>query len=85
MSDLQARFAKAQEDANRLAERPDNDTLLKLYALYKQVTQGDAAGERPGAFDFVRRAKFDAWSAVQGTSAEDAMRQYIDLVASLRR
>jgi len=85
MSDLQVRFAKAQEDANHLAERPDNDTLLKLYALYKQATQGDAAGERPGAFDFVRRAKFDAWSAVKGTSAADAMRQYIDLVASLRR
>jgi acyl-CoA-binding protein len=59
--------------------------VLKLYALYKQATKGDATGEQPGGFDFVARAKFDAWSEVKGTSAEDAMRQYIDLVASLRR
>jgi diazepam-binding inhibitor (GABA receptor modulating acyl-CoA-binding protein) len=86
MSDLQARFAKAQQDVTSLAERPDNNTMLKLYALYKQATQGDAAGERPGTFDFVRRAKFDAWSAIKGTVAEDdAMQQYIELVASLRR
>jgi acyl-CoA-binding protein len=85
MQDLQAGFAQAQEDANALTERPDNDTMLKLYSLYKQATQGDATGERPGSFDFVRRAKFDAWSAIKGTSSEDAMRQYIDLVASLRR
>ncbi len=85
MSDLQARFAQAQQDANGLVERPENDTMLKLYAFYKQATQGDATGERPSSFDFVRRAKFDAWSATKGTSAEDSMRQYIDLVASLRR
>jgi len=85
MSDLQARFAQAQQDANVLAERPDNNTMLKLYALYKQAIQGDAADERPGSFDFVRRAKFDAWSAIKGTAAEEAMQQYIDLVASLRR
>jgi acyl-CoA-binding protein len=85
MSDLQHRFAQAQKDVNDLSERPGNDTLLKLYALYKQATIGDAAGERPGAFDFVRRAKFDAWSEVHGTSVQDAMRQYIDLVESLRR
>jgi acyl-CoA-binding protein len=78
------RFAQAQEDANGLAERPDNDTMLKLYALYKQATQGDATGEPPGGFDFVRRAKFDAWSEIKGTSAENAMQRYIDLVASLR-
>jgi len=84
MSDLPAQFAQAQQDVNALAERPDNNTMLKLYALYKQATQGDAAGEQPGSFDFVRRAKFDAWSAI-GTAAEDAMQQYIDLVASLRR
>jgi len=84
MSDLQARFAQAQQDANGLAERPDNNTMLKLYALYKQATQGDAAGDRPGSFDFVRRAKFDAWSAIKGTAAEEAMQQYIDLVAALR-
>lgn len=85
MSDLQARFAQAQQDVNGLAERPDNDNLLKLYALYKQATQGDATGERPGSFDFVRRAKFDAWNALKSTTAEDSMRQYVELVDSLRR
>jgi diazepam-binding inhibitor (GABA receptor modulating acyl-CoA-binding protein) len=84
MADLQTRFAQAQQDANALDERPENDTLLKLYALYKQATQGDATGERPGGFDFVKRAKFDAWSAMKGTSTDSAMEQYIQLVASLR-
>lgn len=84
MSDLEARFAKAQQDVNGLAERPDNETLLKLYALYKQATQGDATGEPPSSFDFIRRAKFDAWSAIKGSTAEESMQQYIDLVASLR-
>ena len=84
MSDLQARFAQAQLDVNGLAKRPDDNTLLKLYALYKQATQGDATGERPGAFDFVRRAKFDAWNAIKGTSTEESMRQYINVVQSLR-
>jgi len=85
MSALQDRFAQAQQDVNGLPERPDNDAMLKLYALYKQATKGDATGERPGGFDFVARAKFDAWSEVKGTSAEDAMQQYINFVASLRR
>ena len=85
MSDLEARFAQAQRDSIALTERPDNNTMLRLYALYKQATQGDVSGDTPGNFDFVRRAKFDAWSAIKGTSAESAMEQYIDLVASLRR
>jgi diazepam-binding inhibitor (GABA receptor modulating acyl-CoA-binding protein) len=85
MSALQDRFAQAQEDVNGLPERPDNNTMLKLYALFKQTTQGDATGEQPGGFDFVRRAKFDACSEIKGTSADDAMQQYIDLVGSLRR
>jgi len=85
MKTLQDGFAQAQNDVNGLAQRPDNDTMLKLYALYKQATKGDATGERPGGFDFVARAKFDAWSEFKGTSTEDAMQQYIDLVASLRR
>ena len=85
MSALQNRFAQAQKDVNSLAERPDNNTMLRLYALYKQATQGDATGERPGGFDFVRAAKFDAWSEIKCTSAADAMQQYIDLVASLQR
>lgn len=84
MSDLAARFAQAQADANTLPERPDNDTLLKLYALYKQATLGDVAGEQPGAFDFVKRAKYDAWAALSGTPSSSAMQQYIALVDSLR-
>jgi diazepam-binding inhibitor (GABA receptor modulator, acyl-CoA-binding protein) len=84
VSDLQARFAQAQLDINGLARHPDNETLLKLYALYKQATQGDATGERPGSFDFVRRAKFDARSAIKGTSTHESMRQYIELVEFLR-
>ena len=84
MSDLQTRFAQAQRDVNALAERPDNQTLLKLYAFYKQAIQGDATGEPPSSFDFVRRAKFDAWSAIKGGTAEESMQQYIDLVTSLR-
>ncbi len=85
MPDLKDRFAQAQKDVNALEERPDNDALLKLYALYKQATQGDVSGEQPSSFDFVRRAKFDAWTAVKGTSADSAMRQYTELVDSLRR
>jgi acyl-CoA-binding protein len=85
MSELQARFVQAQQDANNLTVRPDNETMLRLYALYKQATQGDVTGEQPSTFDFVRRAKFDAWTAVKGLTSEDAMQQYIDLVASLRR
>ena len=84
MSSLLEKFAQAQQDVNGLAQRPDNDTMLKLYALYKQATKGDASGDPPGGFDFVARAKFDAWSEVKGTTADDAMQQYIDLVASLR-
>jgi acyl-CoA-binding protein len=68
MSSLQDRFSQAQQDVNSLSSRPDNDTTLKLYALYKHATKGDAIGHRPGGFDFVARAKFDAWSAAKGTS-----------------
>ncbi len=83
MPNLDTQFAKAQQDVNGLAKRPDNDTMLRLYALYKQATKGDAAGDRPGAFDFVQRAKFDAWSAIKGVSKEDAMRRYVELAKSL--
>jgi len=85
MSSLQERFEQAQRDVNSLSSRPDNDTMLRLYALYKQATKGDVAGERPGGFDLVGAAKYDAWSAVKGTSASDAMQQYVDLVKSLMR
>ena len=85
MSDLQTRFEQAQQNVSQLPGRPANDILLKLYALYKQGTQGDVSGEQPGSFDFVRRAKYDAWSAVKGTTKADAMQQYVKLVDSLRR
>ena len=84
MSDLVSRFQTAVEDSKKLDKRPDNDTLLKLYACYKQGSSGDVAGKRPGFTDLVGRAKYDAWAKLKGTSKEDAMRQYIDLIESLK-
>jgi len=84
MSDLQKQFDDAVAESKRLIQRPDNSTLLKLYALYKQGTSGDAQGERPGVGDFIGRAKFDAWSGIAGTSSEEAMRQYVDLIDALK-
>ena len=81
---LQERFDQAQADSKQLPERPDNLTLLKIYALFKQATVGDAQGERPGMTDFVGRAKYDAWAERQGLSKEEAMLQYIDLIESLK-
>ena len=83
MFSIEDQFEQAQQNVNGLAARPDNDTMLKLYALYKQATKGNVSGERPGGFDFVARAKYDAWSEVQGTSANDAMQRYVDLVKIL--
>ena len=84
MSDLKALFEKAAADSKNLTARPDNDTLLQLYALYKQATSGDAGGKRPGMMDFVGRAKYDAWAEIQGMSTDDAMQKYVDLVNSLQ-
>lgn len=84
MSKLQASFDKAAEDIKKLAERPDNDTLLKLYALYKQGADGDVSGPKPGFFDFVGTAKYEAWAKLKGTSQNEAQQKYIDLVAKLR-
>lgn len=83
-TDLQAAFAQAVADSKQLPERPDNATLLRLYALYKQASEGDVQGERPGFTDFVARAKFDAWAALAGTSTAQAQQDYIDLVESLK-
>ncbi len=82
--DLDARFAAAAEASKTLPARPDNDTLLKLYSLYKQASVGDVEGSRPGFMDPVGRAKFDAWEKLEGMSAEDAKNAYIDLVDSLK-
>lgn len=85
MAGLKAKFDAAQEDVQKLTERPDNDTLLELYALFKQATVGDVTGKRPGFMDFVGRAKFDAWAGKKGTMAEAAMQAYVDLVSRLRK
>ncbi|TWI11648.1 acyl-CoA-binding protein [Aerolutibacter ruishenii] len=84
MSDLQTAFKQAAEDIKGLSERPDNDTLLRLYALYKQGAEGDVAGPKPGFFDFVGTAKYEAWSKLKGTPQGDAMKKYVDLVKKLR-
>lgn len=84
MSDLKQRFEQAAEDAKKLPRRPDNDTLLKLYALYKQGSTGDVSGKRPGMLDMVGRAKYDAWARVKGTPAETAMQSYVELVERLK-
>ena len=83
MSDLHTAFTDAVAASKELTQRPDNATLLKLYALYKQASVGDAEGARPGFSDMVGRAKWDAWNEIKGLSADDAMQQYIDLVDSL--
>lgn len=82
MSDLNAKFEAAVADSKNLTERPDNATLLKIYALYKQATVGDNTDKKPGFSDMVGRAKWEAWNGFKGTSSTDAMQQYIDLIAS---
>jgi acyl-CoA-binding protein len=84
MADLKTAFDQAAADVKSLPQKPDDMTLLKLYALYKQATQGDATGERPGFADFVGRAKWDAWDELKGKTTDEAMQQYIDLVESLK-
>ena len=84
MSDLKAKFEQAVADSKNLPERPDNQTLLKLYALYKQASTGDVEGKRPGFTDMVGRAKWDAWNEIKGTSSTDAMNQYVSLIDELK-
>ena len=82
MADLAAQQAQSA-DVQALAERPDNDTLLRLYALYKQGSDGDVSGDKPGFFDFVGTAKYEAWTKLKGTSQEEAQKKYVDLVKKL--
>ncbi|MCE2680351.1 MAG: acyl-CoA-binding protein [Burkholderiales bacterium] len=84
MSDLNTRFTTAVAESKQLKERPDNKTLLTIYALYKQATDGDNTGKRPGFTDLVGRAKFDAWAEIKGTSKEKAMEDYIALIGSMK-
>jgi acyl-CoA-binding protein len=85
MSDLKTRFASAAQEVQKLKTRPANDKLLELYALYKQSTEGDVKGSRPGLFDLTGRAKYDAWSAKKGTATDKAMQAYVELVEKLKK
>ena len=83
MNDLRSEFEQAATDVKKLGTRPDNDTLLRLYALYKQGSQGNVQGHPPGFFDFVGTAKHEAWAQLAGMSQDEAMRRYIALVHQL--
>lgn len=83
MADLNATFEAAVANSKNLSERPDNATLLKIYALYKQATAGDNTEKKPSFSDMVGRAKWDAWEKLKGTSADEAKQQYVELITSL--
>jgi diazepam-binding inhibitor (GABA receptor modulator, acyl-CoA-binding protein) len=83
--DLKARFEAATVAAKQTKKKPDNSTLLKLYSYYKQATDGDVKGNRPGGFDFVGAAKYDAWAKLKGSSKDEAMQNYIKQVERLNR
>lgn len=83
--DLQQQFEAAVAASKELTRRPTNEELLQLYALYKQGTEGDVAGERPGGFDFKAIAKYDAWEELKGKTKEDAMEAYVQLVDRLKQ
>jgi diazepam-binding inhibitor (GABA receptor modulator, acyl-CoA-binding protein) len=85
MTDINDTFEKAVAASKELSSRPDNETLLRLYSLYKQATEGDINAENPpGMFDFVAKAKFDAWLMLKGIPADDAKGQYITLITQLQ-
>lgn len=83
MDDLDKRFDFAVAEVGSISKDPGNDVKLRLYALFKQATQGEVTGRRPGFTNPVARAKHDAWAALSGMSTEDAKRAYIDEVAAL--
>jgi acyl-CoA-binding protein len=84
MSKLPAAFEAAVAESKQLPEKPDNMTLLQIYALYKQATAGDVEGKRPGFTDMVGRAKFDAWAGLKGKSTAEAQQAYVDLIETLK-
>jgi len=84
MPDLEARFNQAVADSKQLPERPDNNTMLKLYALYKQASVGDCTDPEPGATDFIAKAKWQAWQAFAGQNQDQARQSYIELVETLK-
>ena len=81
--DLQGSFQQSVDAVQKLTQRPSNEELLKLYGLFKQATDGDVTGERPGGFDFKGIAKFDSWSEQKGKTKEAAMKEYVDTVTTL--
>lgn len=83
MTDDSDQFETAAEVAKSLPERPDNDTLLRLYALYKQGSEGDVKGDKPGFFDFVGVAKYEAWEKLEGLDQNEARTKYVELVRNL--
>ncbi|MGH8515980.1 MAG: acyl-CoA-binding protein [Panacagrimonas sp.] len=83
MSDLKAQFEQAQKDVKTLTKRPSNEDLLALYSLFKQATDGDVKGSRPGMLDMVGRAKYDAWAKLKGTKTDQAMKNYLSVVERL--
>ena len=82
--ELKENFEKAVADSKLLPSKPNNEILLQLYSLYKQATEGDINIDPPGMFDFVAKAKYDAWTKLKGVNADDAMQQYIELVEGLK-
>ena len=84
MSGLDTRFEQAQIDVKALPEKPANMTLLRLYALFKQATEGDVQGEKPGFADIVGKYKYDAWASLKGTAQDLAKERYVELVESLK-
>ena len=83
--DLKEQFEQAAAESKNLSQKPSNDTLLQLYSLYKQGSLGDVSTEPPSnPFDFVAKAKYEAWAALKGKSKEMAMQDYIDLIAKLK-
>ena len=84
MSELEQQFQDASAAAKQLPEKPDNEILLELYAFYKQGSSGDVSGEKPGFFDFVGVAKYEAWEKVAGMESDEAMQKYVDLVNRLK-
>jgi len=85
MPTLESKFKQAAEEAKQSSERPSDEILLKLYAFYKQATEGDVKGKRPGMLDFVGQAKYDAWAKLKGMSKDKAMQAYMDVAEKLKK
>jgi acyl-CoA-binding protein len=81
---LQEKFEKAVLESKQLPKKPSNDTLLKIYSLYKQATQGDVKGEKPNGFDFINMAKYNAWKSLSGKKTNESKQEYIDLINNLK-